>query len=138
VIVVDEYLAMRSLTGVLPADLPDEPIAVTTWAHWRILLRIHAPGTGQLSKVLRALSPADLGVLREPVPAVLEVLDPRPLLDQAVAVAAAYGNTGWHVAETLVAGLIYGRQLWFGTERNVGRRMREIADDLGVAIYIAA
>lgn len=88
--------------------------------------------------MLRALSPADLGVLREPVPAVLEVLDPRPLLDQAAAVAAAYGNTGWHVAETLVAGLIYGRQLWFGTERNVGRRMREIADDLGVAIYIAA
>jgi hypothetical protein len=30
------------------------------------------------------------------------------------------------------------RPMWFGTERNVGRRMREMADDLGVAIYIAA
>ena len=137
-IVVDEYLAIRSLTGLLPDDLPDEPLAVTTSAHWRLLLQMHASGTGQLSQALRALSPTDLGVLREPVPAVLEVLDSRPTLDQAAALAATYGNTGWHVAETLVAGLIHGRQLWFGTERNVGRRMREIADDLGVAIYIAA
>ena len=137
-IVVDEYLAIRSLTGVLPTDLPDEPLALTTSAHWRILQRIHAPGSGQLSQALGALSLAGRVALREPVPAVLEVLDSRPMLDQAAAVAASYGNTGWHVAETLVAGLIHGRQLWFGTERNVGRRMREIADDLGVAIYIAA
>ena len=136
-IVVDEYLAIRSLTGVLPAELPDEPLAVTTSAHWRMLFRIHAPGTGQLSQALRALPPDDLAVLRKPAPAVLEVLDSRPMLDQAAAVAAAYGNTGWHVAETLVAGLTHGRQLWFGTDRNVGRRMREIADDLGVAIHIA-
>lgn len=137
-IVVDEYLALRSLTGVLPADLPDEPLALTTSAHWRILQRIHTPGTGQLSQALSALSPAGRAVLRKPVPAVLEILDPRPMLDQAAAIAAAYGNTGWLIAETLVAGLAHGRQLWFGTERNVGRRMREIADDLGVTILIAA
>ena len=137
-IVVDEYLAIRSLTGLLPADLPDEPLGLTTSAHWRILQRIHAPGSGQLSQALGALSPGGPVALREPVPAVLEVLDSRPMLDQAAAIAATYGNTGWHVAETVVAGLIHGRQLWFGTERNVGRRMREIADDLGVAIYIAA
>ena len=136
-IVVDEYLAIRSLSGDLPDGLPDEPLALTTSAHWRILLRIHAPGSGQLSQALGALSPAGRVALREPVPAVLEVLDPRPILDQAAVIAAAYGSTGWHVAETLAAGLAHGRQLWFGAERNVGRRMREIADDLGVAIYIA-
>lgn len=136
-IVVDEYLAIRSLTGVLPADLPDEPLALTTSAHWRILQRIHGPGTGQLSQALGALSPAGRAVLRKPVPDVLEVLDPRPMLDQAAAVAAAYGNTGWLVSETLVAGLVHGRQLWFGNPRNVGRRLRQIADDLGVAIHVA-
>ena len=31
-IVVDEYLAIRSLTALLPDDLPDEPLAVTTSA----------------------------------------------------------------------------------------------------------
>lgn len=71
-IVVDKYLAIRSLTGALPTDLPDEPLSLTTSAHWRILQRIHAPGSGQLSHALGA---------------------------------------------TLVAGLIHGRQLWFGTER---------------------
>ena len=136
-IVVDEYLAIRSLTGVLPASLPDEPLALTTSAHWRILQRIHAPGTGQLSLAMGALSPTGRAALREPVPAVLEVVDPRPLLDQAAEIAAAYGNTGWLVAETLVAGLSHGRQLWFGNERNIGRRLREIADDLGVAIHLA-
>ncbi len=136
-IVVDEYLAIRSLTGVLPDDLPDEPLALTTSAHWRILQRIHAPGSGQLSQALGALSAAARIALREPIPAVLTVLDPRPILDQAAAVAAAYGNTGWHVAETIAAGLAHGRQLWFGAERNVGRRMQEIADDLGVAIYVS-
>lgn len=136
-IVVDEYLAIRSLTGVLPAELPDEPLGLTTSAHWRILQRIHAPGAGQLSQALAALSPAGRAVLRRPAPAVLEVLDPRPMLDQAAAVAAAYGNTGWLIAETLVAGLAHGRQLWFGNERNIGRRLREIADDLDVTIHIA-
>ena len=78
-IVVDEYLAIRSLTGVLPTDLPDEPLALTTSAHWRILQRIHAPGSGQLSQALGALSLAGRVALREPVPAVLEVLDSRPM-----------------------------------------------------------
>lgn len=137
-IVVDEYLAIRSVAGAIPAGLPDEPVALTTSAHWRILLRIHLRGTGQLSQLLRALPPGDRAVLRKPAANVVEVLDSRPLLDEAAAVAAAYGNTGWHVAETIAAGLAHGRQLWFGTERNVGRRMREIADDLGLAIYIAA
>lgn len=136
-IVVDEYLAIRSLLGDLPVDLPDEPLSITTSAHWRILQRIHAPGTGQLSGALSALSPAGRGALRKPVPAVLEVLDPRPFLDDAAALAAAYGGAGWLVAETLTAALTHGRQLWFGSERNIGRKLAEIADDLGIAIHIA-
>lgn len=135
-IVVDEYLAIWSVLGELPPDLPDEPLAITTSAHWRILQRIHAPGAGQLSHALRDLSPAGRAALRRPPPGVIEILDPRPLLDEAASIAAGYGAAGWHVAETLTAGLHLGGTLWFGTERNIGRRMREIADDLGITIVV--
>lgn len=136
-IVVDEYLAIRSLLGDVPAGLPDEPLAITASAQWRILQRIHAPSGGQLSQALGALSPAGRAVLREPSSAVLEVLDPRPLLDEAAQIAARYGRTGLLIAETAAAGLAHGRQLWFGNPRNIGIRLREIADELGVAIHVA-
>ena len=135
-IVVDEYLAIRSMFGDLPRDLPDDALALTTSAHWRILQRIHAPGTGQLSRALGGLSLAGRAALRKPVPPVLEVLDPRPLLDDAAALSTTYGGAGWLVAENLTAALAHGRQLWFGNERNIGRKLREIADDLGVAIRV--
>lgn len=66
------------------------------------------------------------------------MLDPRPRLDEAAQIAARYGKTGWLIAETVTAGLTYGRQLWFGSDRNVGVRLREIADELGIEIHIAA
>lgn len=137
-IVVDEYLAVRSLLGDVPVDLPDEPLAITTSAHWRLLQRIHSPAGGQLSRTLSALSPGGRDVLRQPHPAVLEVVDPRPLLDEAAQIAARFGNTGLLIAETAAAGLAHGRQLWFGNPRNIGTRLREIADDLNIAIHVAA
>jgi hypothetical protein len=136
VIVVDEYLAVWSLLGVLSPDVPDERMALPLSAHWRLLQRLHAPAGGQLSQVLATLPDADRETLRAPDPAVLEVLDPRPRLDEAAQLAAQYGNTGWHIAETVVAGLAHGHQLWFGDDRNIGHRLREIAADLGVAIHV--
>ncbi|MGH9110963.1 MAG: hypothetical protein ACRDZN_01465 [Acidimicrobiales bacterium] len=41
------------------------------------------------------------------------------------------------IAETLAAGLAYGHQLWFGLERNVGRSLATIADELGITIHVA-
>lgn len=43
----------------------------------------------------------------------LEILDPRPLLDEAARIAAAYGGTGLLVAESVTAALHHGKQLWF-------------------------
>jgi hypothetical protein len=31
--------------------------------------------------------------------------------------------------------LAHGRQFWFGNPRNIGIRLREIADDLGIEIH---
>ncbi len=117
-IVIDEYLAVRALGGSWPAGLPDDELALPASRHWRLLQRVHTPAGGQLSRLLAALPGGDLGVVRFPHPEVLSVLDPRPLLDEAASIAARYGGTGLLVAESLAAGLAYGRQLWFGNEAN--------------------
>ena len=136
-LVIDEYLAVRVLGGSWPAGLPDDDLGLPASRHWRLLQRVHAPGGGQLSQLLAALPGGDLGVVRYPHPEVLQILDPRPLLDEAASIAARYGAGGLLIAETLAAGLAYGHQLWFGTQRNVGRALARIADDLRVVVHVA-
>ena len=137
-ILIDEYLAMRVLGGFWPEGLPDDDDqALTASRHWRLLQRIHAPGTGQLSQCLAALSVADLAVVRHPHPEILHVLDPRPMLDEAARLAAAYGG-GLLIAESLAAALVHGRSLYFGTDRNVGRVLATAADELGITIRVLA
>ena len=67
---------------------------------------------------------------------VLQVIDPRPLLDDAAAIAAQFGGTGLLIAETLAAGVTYGGQLWFGVEQNVGRVVARAAPELGIAVNV--
>lgn len=133
-LVIDEYLAVRVLVGAPPAELdPDEMLAIPAYRHYRLLQHIHAPGSGQLSALL---ADSDLNAIRRPHPEVLEVLDPRPLLDEAAAIGAAYRSAGLLVGETLAAGLVHGRRLFYGTDRNVGVRLAEIAHDLDITIHV--
>lgn len=136
-LVVDEYLAVRVLGGAWPDGLPDEDLALPASRHWRLLMRVHAPGAGQLSQLLAALPGDDLDVVRYPHPDVLQILDPRPLLDSAASIAARYSAGGLLIAETLAAGLVHGHQLWFGTSRNIGQALARIADDLGIAVHVS-
>ncbi len=64
-----------------------------------------------------------------------QILDPRPLLDEAAIIAAPYGGTGLLIAETLVAGITYG-QLCFGTAANVGRVVERAAGELGITVQV--
>jgi len=138
VIVVDEYLAVRVVGGAWPEGLPDdEDLALPASRHWRLLQRVHAPGDGQLSAILAQLSGAGRDAIRHPHPEVLEILDPRPLLDDAAALAARYGG-GLLIAETLAAGLLHGRALWFGAPANVGRHLTQAAEDLGIRVNVLA
>ena len=136
-IVIDEYIAARVVGGDWPAGLPDDELTLPTSRHWRLLQALHGGGRGQLSLILRELSDAGRQGIRHPHPEVLQVLDPRPLLDEAAVLAARYSGTGWLIAETLVAGIAYGRQLYFGTEHNVGRLVRQAAGELGIAVHVA-
>jgi hypothetical protein len=81
-------------------------------------------------------SPAVITAIRWPDPEVLQILDPRPLLDEAAILAARFGG-GLLIAETLAAGLIHYRQLWFGTPANIGLSLRHAANQLGVAVNVA-
>lgn len=94
------------------------------------------PSGGQLSQAMAGLSEAGRGAIRRPTPQILEIIDARPLLDQAAEISAAYGGAGLLVAELITAGLHHGRALWFGRERNIGTRTREIAQDLGITITV--
>jgi hypothetical protein len=136
VLVIDEYLAVSVLGGIWPDGLPDEDLGLPASRHWRLLQRIHAPGSGQLSRILGELSPSGRQSVRYPHPEILQVLDPRPLLDEAASIAARYGAGGLLVAETLAAGLTHGHQLWFGTARNVGRALARIAADLHIDVHV--
>jgi hypothetical protein len=137
VIVIDEYLAVRVLGGDWPSGLPDDDLGLTASRHWRLLQRVHIPGSGQLSRLLAGLPGGDLGVIRYPHPEVLQVLDPRPLLDDAAKIAARFGTSGLLIAETLAAGVAHGGQLWFGLEANIGRLVARAAPELGVTIHVA-
>jgi hypothetical protein len=137
-LVIDEYLAVDVVRGDWPDELPDDDVlGLPVTCHYRLLQRIHDPGNGQLSTILGRLSPQDREAIRRPHAEIVQVLDPRPILDQAASISARYHAGGFLVPEILAAGLTYGRQLWFGTPANVGRRMADIAADLGISIHIA-
>lgn len=136
-IVVDEYLAVRIVFGDWPDDLPDDDdIALPASRHWRLLQRIHNPSGGQLTAIVAGFTPDELMALRFPHPEVLQILDPRPLLDDAAAINARYNAGGWLISETLAAAVVHGRQLWFGRQGNVGERLEVTADQLGIDVHL--
>lgn len=136
-LVIDEYLAVRVLGGNWPDGLPDDDdLVLPASRHWRLLQRIHNPSGGQLSELIGSLPSTDRNVVRFPHPELLQILDPRPLLDTAAQLTATYRAGGWLIAETLAAGLTHGHQLWFGLERNVGPTLAGIADELGAAVHV--
>jgi hypothetical protein len=103
---------------------------------WRLLHALHARKGGQLSQDLSHLHERDLSVIRNPDPEVFQVLDPRPLLDNAAEIAARLGGTGFLIAGTIAAGLSFGRQLWFGMPSTVGQLLSRAANALGISIVV--
>lgn len=135
---IDEYLAVDVALGDWPTGLPDdEALLLPASRHFRLLQRIHQPSGGQLTATLSRLGDTDRQALRNPHPEVLQILDPRPLLDEAARIGARYHTGGLLICETLAAGLLHGRQLWFGTRRNIGDRLATIAHDLDITIHLA-
>lgn len=134
-IIVDEYIAVRVILGRWPAAMPDDEVALPTMGHWRLLQALHRPRGGQLSRIVAELSESGRSALRWPHPEVLQVLDPRPLMDRAAALAARFGG-GWRNAEILAAGVANRADLWFGATTNVGPSVTAGAEGLGLAVHV--
>ena len=66
----------------------------------------------------------------------MQVLDPRPLLDDAARLAARFGG-GLRNAEILVAGMGNQAELWFGSPANVGPAIADGAVQLGLHVHVA-
>ena len=136
-LVIDEYLAVDVTLGDWPAGLPDDEAlllpASPLPAPAANSPAIGRPAHDQSGSAPRGGSPC----AAQPAPQGSPDPRPRPLLDEAARIGARYSTGGLLVCETLAAGLLNGRQLWFGTARNVGRRLAEIADDLDITIHTA-
>ncbi len=66
-LVIDEYLAVDVMLGDWPAGLPDDDIiGLPASRHFRLLQRIHQPGTGQLTGILDRLPEPDRHAMRTP------------------------------------------------------------------------
>lgn len=135
-LIIDEYIAVRVVVGDWPTEMPDDEVALPMMGHWRLLQALHHPRGGQLTRILAAISDPARTALRWPHPEVLQVLDPRPLLDRAAALAARYGG-GLRNAEILAAGIANRAELWFGTPANVGPTITDGAAGLGLAVHVA-
>ncbi len=67
--------------------MPLDELGLPTMGHWRLLQALHKPRGGQLTRILASLSDPARSALRWPHPEVMQVLDLRPLLDDAARLA---------------------------------------------------
>jgi hypothetical protein len=44
VIIIDEYIAVRVVSGDWPAEMPVDELGLPTTGHWRLLQALHKPG----------------------------------------------------------------------------------------------
>jgi hypothetical protein len=56
-------------------------------------------------------------------------------LDEAAQITAQYGG-GWIIGETLAAGQMFGRSLWFGRRDNVGSVTAIASEGLRITIHV--
>lgn len=134
-IIIDEYLSMRVVNGRWPEEMPDGELGLPMMAHWRLIQAMHQPRGGQLTQALAELSDSARSSLRRPHPEVLQVLDPRPLLDDAGRLVALYGGS-LRNGEILAAGIANHADLWFGRADNVGPAITSGATELGLAVHV--
>lgn len=111
-ILVDEYGALPALVGRPAVQLAGEALALTYSRAYRLTRALLDPGPGRLAtrgrftRLVEALNTGDQLMLHErladPDPAVLTILDPRPLIRTAGAIQNTYAVSLLQ-AETLTA-----------------------------------
>jgi hypothetical protein len=123
VILVDDHLLLRTLTGTAPTGLTGEHIGTTTGWWWRAVAPIAyppRPGAGQHSRFFAGLSRPEADVLWEALCRV------------------GQADSHIHVAELVPLG---PAMAWLARHEGLNRLAAEavaVAMDLGAAIYVRA
>ncbi len=140
-ILVDEYFALPALVGHSPAELAGEVLALTYSRAHRLTRALLDPGPGRLAtrgrftRLVEALSTADQLKLHEsladPDPAVLRIVDPRPLIRTAGAIQNTYALSLLQ-AETLAAAVTNDWPIRFAAHESAPEPVRRAAVELGL------
>ena len=140
-ILVDEYAALPTLVGLPPVQLAGEALALTYSRAYRLTRALLDPGPGRLAtrgrftRLVEALSAADIQLLHErladPDPAMLTIVDPRPMIRTASAIQNTYAMSLLQ-AETLAAAVTNDWPIRFAAADSASESVRRAAIELGL------
>jgi len=141
VILVDEYAALPALAGRPHLSLVGEVLVLTYSRAYRLTRALLDPGPGRLqtrgrfTRLVEALSAEGLQALHErladPDPAVLRIVDPRPLIRTAGAIQNTYALSLLQ-AETLAAAVTNDWPIRFVAHESAPEPVRRAAVELGL------
>lgn len=144
-ILVDEYLAIRAISGSPPDHAGDRVVALSYGRAYRLTRALTESGPGRLrvrgrfTRLVDALEQRDRQVLYQwlatPDPAVLSVVDPRPLIRTAAALQNTYALSLLQ-AETLAAAAEHAWPVRFGDPDSVSAGVRRAALELGLDLAV--
>jgi len=144
-ILVDEYAALPALVGRQAPALGESPLAITYARAYRLTRALLDPGPGRLevrgrfTRLVDALSRSDQQALSErladPDPAILSIVDPRPLTRAAGALQNTYAVSMLQ-AETLAAAVTYDWPIRFADPESAPEPVRRAARELGLDLDI--
>lgn len=144
-LLVDEYVALPALVGRAPRPVQDEALAITYGRAYRLTRALLDPGPGRLqvrgrfTRLVDGLTPADQHALHEqladPDPALLTVVDPRPLIRATGAIQNTYALSMLQ-AETLAAALTHDWPIRFAEPASAPEAVRRAAEELGLDLQL--
>ena len=140
-ILVDEYAALPALAGRPLAALGGDVLALTYDRTYRLTRALLGSGRGPLgvrgrfTRLVDELVPADrhgfLELLADPDPALLLIVDPRPLIRTAGGIQNNY-SVSMLQAETLAAAVTYDWPIRFADAASTTPSVQQAANELGL------
>ena len=129
-VIVDDHLAILAIAGRLPDLGATEPVATTYGFHFRMARAVaDSARAGSLSRRLADPAAALARVMRPPGHRLL-VLDPRPSMEAAVAVAA--GDRANLLLAELVGAALHHRAAIRVTPANKGKSWTRVMEAEGI------
>ncbi len=144
-ILVDEHLAVLIAAGAAPSEVAGQPAGLTYGRAYRLTRALLGGGPGRLqlrgrfTRLVDGLTVEGKQLLAdwlaEPDPALLSILDPRPLISAAAALQNTHALSLLQ-AETLAAALVENWPVRFADADNVSTAVRQAVDELTLDLAV--